>query len=76
MAKIVFKKFGEPKAGAVTWKRVRDAGSGDLTTVWTVDARSKTLGQDLGYVFGRSVAKARRDNKAVAGVVDRVPAKG
>lgn len=78
MAKVVVKKFGGSRIDAttVTQKRVRDVGSGQLLTVRTIDAHSKTLGQDLNYVFRKNVAKARRDNKAVTGVVDRVPAKG
>lgn len=79
MAKVVIKKFGGSKAGmhgaAVTQKRVRDAISGRFLTVRTIDARSKTLGHDLNYVFSKNVAKARRDNKAVTGVVDRAPTK-
>lgn len=79
MTKVVVKKFDGSKAGlngtAVTQKRVRDAGTGRLVTVLTIDAQSKTLGQDIDYVFSRNVAKARRENKAVTGVADRVPAK-
>jgi hypothetical protein len=79
MARVVVKKFGNAKilAGdtAVTNKRVRDASSGQFTTVRTIDAQSKTLGKDLSYVFSKNVAKARRENKAVTGVHDRAPAK-
>ncbi len=77
MAKVVVKKFGNPKIGArdtaVTQKRVRDGGSGQFMTVRTIDAQSKTLGKDLSYVFSKNVDKARRDNKAVTGVRDRAP---
>jgi hypothetical protein len=79
MAKVVVKKFGSPKIGprdtAVTEKRVRDATSGQFMTVRTIDAQSKTLGKDLSYVFSKNVAKARRENKAVTGVLDRAPIK-
>ncbi|KAA3509421.1 hypothetical protein GOZ78_21100 [Agrobacterium vitis] len=79
MAKVVVKKLGGPKSGvrgkAVTEKRVRDSSSGQFVTVRTIDAKSQTFGQDLTYVFSKNVAKARRDNKAVTGVVDRAPAK-
>lgn len=77
MAKVVVKKFGSAKVGArdtaVTQKRVRDAGTGQFLTVRTIDAQSKTLGKDLSYVFSKNVAKARRENKAVTGVLDRAP---
>jgi hypothetical protein len=79
MAKVVVKKFSGPKADlrgtAVTQKRVRDANSGQFLVVRTIDAQCKTLGQDLNYVFSKNVAKARRENKAVTGVVDRAPTK-
>ncbi len=79
MAKVVVKKFGGSTTGVhgttVTQKRVRDVASGRFLTLRTIDAQSETLGRDLGYVFAKNVAKARRDNKAVTGVVDRVPTK-
>ena len=79
MVKVVVKKLSAPKDGmrgtAVTQKRVRDATSGQFLTVRTIDTQSKTLGKDLDYVFGKNVARARRENKAVTGVVDRAPAK-
>ncbi len=78
MAKVVVKKLSGSRGGVrganVTQKRVRDARTGGFLTVRTIDAQSKTLGNDLNYVFTRNVAKARRDNKAVTGVVDRAPA--
>jgi hypothetical protein len=74
MARIVVGKFSRSKNGtAVTQKRVRDAATGRHLTVRTIDGGSKTLGQDLSYVFGRNVAKARRENKAVTDVADRAP---
>jgi len=79
MAKVVFKKLtGEAsrkaRSGtAVGKKRVKDAGGTKI--VFTIDTSSKTLDQDLTYVFGRNVAKARRENKKVTGALDRVPAK-
>ncbi|MDM9649367.1 hypothetical protein [Rhizobium sp. S163] len=77
MAKVVVKKSSGPKAdlrgAAVTQKRVHDANSGQFLVVRTIDAQSKTLGQDLYYGFSKNVAKARRENKAVTGVVDRAP---
>lgn len=81
MTKIVFKKVasakgaGGKKDASVTEKRVRDTKTGGFVTVRTLDGHSKTFGEDLSYVFARNVAKARRDNKKVSGVADRVPAK-
>ncbi len=79
MAKVVVRKLGGSKADkhavAVVQKRVRDASSGQFLTFHTIDAQSKTFGQDLNYVFAKNVDKARRENKAVAGVRDRVPPK-
>lgn len=79
MAKVVVTTFAKAKggarAGAVTQKRVRDSSSGKLMTIRTIDGQSKTIGQDLSYVFSKNVAKARRENKAVTGVADRAPRK-
>ena len=79
MAKVVVAKFkaGKTKAPvktAVVEKRVRDA-SGKMQTVRTIDGHSESFANDLTYVFSRNVAKARRENKAVTGAADRVPAK-
>jgi len=81
MSKVVFVKFGSkkigrsPKSATVGEKRVRDAGTGKFTTVRTIEGSSKSFGKDLGYVFAKNVAKARRENKQVTGTTDRVPAK-
>jgi hypothetical protein len=78
MAKIVVASL-KPKAGqgksSVVEKRVRDA-DGQMKTLRTVDAGSATFGNDLLYVFGKNVAKARRDNKRATGAMDRVVRKG
>ena len=76
MTKVVVAKFkaDKTKAAAVVEKRVRDA-SGKMQTVRTIDGHSKSLTNDLTYVFSRNVAKARRENKAATGTADRVPAK-
>ncbi|MDQ0462274.1 hypothetical protein QO010_000022 [Caulobacter ginsengisoli] len=67
-----------PKGGrstvAVTKKRVRDT-EGQIKTLRTLDAASATFGDDFQYVFGRNVAKARKDNKRTAGVTDAAVAK-
>jgi hypothetical protein len=74
MAKIIVTSL-KPKAGgrapaaSVTKKRVRDA-NGQLKTLRTLDAGSRTFGDDLGYVFGKNVAKARRENKRIVGATD------
>ena len=81
MAKVVItrfksvpKKSGREKV-AVTEKRVRGA-DGKVKTLRTLDAGSRTFGADLEYVFGRNVAKARRDNKRVIGANDVAVGKG
>jgi hypothetical protein len=79
MAKIVVTSLrSKPKDGretaSVTEKRVRDA-EGQVKTLRTLDAGSRTFGQDLRYVFGKNVAKARRVNKRVIGTADVVVAK-
>lgn len=81
MPKVLVKKSGKkgkvvtPLGKSVLVKRIR-ATDGRLMTIRTIDAASKTFGSDITYVFGRNVAKARRDNKRVTGVTDVVPAKG
>jgi hypothetical protein len=57
------------KNPAVVERRVRDA-DGQIKTVRTLDVRSATFGNDLLYVFGKNVAKARRDNKRITGATD------
>jgi hypothetical protein len=61
-------------AASVTKKRVRDT-DGQLKTLRTLDAGSRTFGEDLGYVFGKNVAKARRENKRTIGTADVAVAK-
>jgi len=80
MSKVVVAKGkiskAEPKSASVSEKRVRDAVTGEVIVLRTLEGRSKTFGRDLSYVFGKNIAKARRENKQVTGVADRVPAKG
>lgn len=77
MTKLVIDKVDDRGTGnssnAVTHKRVRDTATGRMTTIHTIDARSKTLSQDFKYVFAKNVAKARRENKAITGANDQVP---
>ncbi len=81
MAKIVVANLGRKagsktssKTSAVSEKRVRGS-TGQLKTLRTLDAGSQTFGDDLRYVFGKNVEKARRDNKRAIGSTDLVPAK-
>jgi hypothetical protein len=62
------------KDTSVKTKRFRDA-DGNLQSIRTIDARSKTLDLDLTYVFGKNVEAARRENKRLTGVEDFEPAK-
>lgn len=57
---------------SVTEKRVRDT-EGQVRMLRILDAGSLTFGKDLQYVFGKNVAKARRDNKRAIGASDVVP---
>ena len=59
---------------SVGTKRVRN-GAGKIVSVHTVDVASRTLSEDLTFVFGRNVGRARRENKRVLGVTDVAPAK-
>lgn len=52
--------------------RVRDT-AGRVTTLRVLDIGSRTFGDDLRYVFGKNVAKARRDNKRIMCAHDVVP---
>lgn len=81
MTKVVIGKLRDATArkigakhASVGSKRVRDE-DGALHTLSTIDAGSKTIDRDLTYVFGRNVAKARRENKRVTGSADISPAK-
>jgi hypothetical protein len=81
MVKVVVANLGRSsKAGAKkadfsgSEKRVRNP-EGQLKTLRTLDLGSRTFGNDLGYVFSKNVAKARRDNKRVTGSTDVAPAK-
>ena len=75
VAKLKGSKKGKGAHGAVTEKRVRSSDTGQFLTVRTIEGQSKTFAHDLTYVFTKNVAKARRENKAVAGVTDRAPSK-
>ena len=75
MAKVVVKSLRSGRkdaARSVRQKRIGKIG-GRWKTVTTLDANSATLDSDLHYVFGKNVAKARRENKLVVGLSDRAP---
>src|SRR5262245_58688416 len=73
MAKLVIASLKSKPGGRgrppVAKKRIRDT-DGRVKTLWTLDLGSATFGQDLQYVFGRNVAKARQDNKRAIGAPD------
>ena len=80
MARVVIGRLSDktarkiaPKRGAIGKKRL--VGAEGVRTLRTLDAGSKTFDSDLTYVFGKNVEKARRENKAVAGVADIAPRK-
>lgn len=74
--KIIIKSLDSRNAKGTMAKvrRVRDA-EGRLVTVRAVDSGSRQFGSALRSVFATNVSKARKDNKAIAGVRDRAPAK-
>jgi len=75
MAKVVYVKLrgakSGRKSGSVTSKRVKDT-QGKATTVYTVNAESRTFGEDLRYAFEQNVRRARRENMKRFGLADRV----
>lgn len=81
MAKVVVKKLPRKSAREIAGKgvsaerrRVRGK-DGEIRIVWALDGASSTFDADLTYVFGRNVAKARRENKEATGSTDFVPGK-
>jgi hypothetical protein len=75
MARVVFKKLDTKSRASrkhVGVKRLRNE-SGQINVVSVVDATSRTLPNDLGYVFRKNVAKARKDNRQRLGASDLVP---
>lgn len=76
MAKVVYKslKSGRSTASRAVGKK-RISAEGHSKTVHTLDANSASFDEDLRYVFSRSVAKARRENKRIVGSADIAPRK-
>jgi hypothetical protein len=52
-------------------KQIRDE-NGKLIRVFSLDANDESFGAKLRYIFGKSVARARRENKKRFGAPDRV----
>jgi hypothetical protein len=76
MATVIYAPLKPSKSQkrAVATKRVRSV-DGKAVTVRTLDADSRTFGDDLSYVFRQNVKRARRENKRLVEAADRVPAK-
>lgn len=77
MAKVVVKSLkpkSRKKPESVTEKRLRDS-DGKMKVVRSLDVRSETFASDFEYVFGKNVAKARRENTRVTGAPDAVIAR-
>lgn len=75
MAKVVYASLKPKKsAGKTSVATVRVVGSdGKRSTVYKLDANSRTLDEDLSFVFKKNVEKARRTNKKILGSTDRAP---
>jgi len=71
-ASLQVKSNGTRARTSVSKKRVRDA-AGQVKTLRVLDIGSETFGDDLQFVFGKNVAKARRDNKRIIGTSDVAP---
>jgi hypothetical protein len=71
-ARLHAKSNGDRATRTVAEKRVRDT-AGQVKTLRVLDIGSETFGDDLQYVFGKNVAKARRDNKRIIGTSDVAP---
>lgn len=54
------------KPKGVTLRKITSQ-DGDKVTVYSIDANSPSFGEEFLYVFSRSVAKARRENKRLFG---------
>lgn len=64
-------KKSKSKSGSVARKRLR-ASDGRFVDVITLDADSRTFGNDLKYAFQKNVSKVRRENKKRFGSPDRI----
>jgi hypothetical protein len=59
------------KGSAARASRVIDQ-DGHASVRYTIDFGSKTIDDDLTYVFGRNVAQARKENKRLTGSADGI----
>jgi hypothetical protein len=71
MPKVVFRSLrkrssGQQPARSVGKERVRGP-KGESRIVYKLDANSASFDEDFRYVFGKNVAKARKDNRRIAG---------
>jgi hypothetical protein len=77
MSQVEYKSLKTPKTAgkpSVTSKQFKTS-SGEAVTVRTINAESKTFGEDLLYVFERNVEKARRENREIAASENRARSK-
>jgi hypothetical protein len=76
MTKVIYAPLneGKPSPGAVKTKKVKTP-DGQVITVHTVNADSRTFSTDLTYVFEKNVAKAKRENKRIMKSAGRCPGK-
>jgi hypothetical protein len=68
MVKIVTRSLNKnspSRSASVAKKRVRDA-NGNWRTVHKLDANSASFAKDFQYVFSKSVAKARKENREIS----------
>jgi hypothetical protein len=77
MAKVVFRKLKTKLAASkrsVLTKQFQ-VSKGKTTVVRVINASSRTLPRDIGYVFSENVRKARTENKRL-GLRELVRQKG
>ncbi len=69
MVKVIVASLN-PSSGkmsnSVVTRRLK-AENGEIKTLRTLNIGSKTFGNDLRYIFGKNVVKARQDNKRQTG---------
>jgi hypothetical protein len=77
MTKVVYaplKSSKTKRSRSVATKQVRSP-DGQPLTIRTVDADSRTFGDDLSYVFRQNVKRARQENKRLGRSANRVVSK-
>ena len=79
VAKVVVKnlqtKAPKKKRSSVVEKTYTDS-QGRKQTIRKIDAKSKTFGSGLEFVFKKNVTTARSENKRLLGRADYAPRKG